>query len=262
MAGGYGIPTPGGNEALVAELSDMRKRLSELERPTGSQTAQALKKLTDLVNGLVNQTTINVTGTATIGSDITTTGGYIFTPLGYAFDITYTRRGAWLGNDGRLGWASSSVTAKELIDTIPSPDPIVILALADHYYQRKAEIEKRDDPSSPDYVGPDYQVATEWGGLAEEFHEAGLWQVVIYEWTTEYELRPVVNSESGEPFVDEDGNVLKERIQPGKRVGDPRPVGIHYEMVGLLTLVALRYVWAQHQELAMRVSAIEEAQGL
>ncbi|MEO6116018.1 MAG: hypothetical protein ABIP33_06500 [Pseudolysinimonas sp.] len=256
MAGGYVIPTAGW-DALVAELNDARKRLSELERPTGSQTAQALKQLQDLVAGLINPTSLSTTGDVNAGGNVNVTG-YVFTPAGYAFDITYTRRGAWLGNDGRLGWASSSITAKELLDSIAEPDAEMILSITSHHYERKAELAKRDDPKAPTYVGPGYHVAIEWGAIAEELHTLGLWQVVIYDWTIKYQLAEVLDAD-GNQILDADGLVLKERVGSGERVGEGVPVGIHYELLGLLSIIATRHVWKAHQALAARVAALEGA---
>lgn len=186
---------------------------------------------------------------ATIGSisgltDLTI-GGYLFTPAGYAYDITYTRRAAWLGNDGRLAWASSSITAKELLDEIPEPDVLRILdRLESHHYQRKAELAKHD-------ADPSYHVATEWGGIAEEFHALGLWQVVIYEWDVEWELADVLDA-NGEPIVNAEGLHLRARV-PGsdRRVpgSKPRPVGLHYELLGMLALVGLRQHREEHTQL-------------
>jgi len=210
--------------------------------------------------------------TVTAGTDVTAAGnlngvnsnlsGYLFTPAGYAFDITYTRRGAWLGNDGRLGWASSSITAKELLDSIPEPDAATVLEIASHHYQRKAELAKRDDPSSEGYVGPDYHVAVEWGAIAEELHGLGLWQVVIYEWDVEYLLEDVLDVD-GHPILNDDGLHLKQRVgQPIRLDTEPRPIGVHYELLGLLAIIAARFNRSQHLELVARVEALEKVQGL
>lgn len=262
---GYTLPPTDALDALIRRLIEAERRIAELERPTGTQTAGALKKLQDLVAGLLTQVNgvfsgyIQAGGNANIGGDINLTG-YLFTAAGYGYDITYTRRAAWLGSDGRLGWASSSIDGKVLLNTLRQPDALKILDLMPHYYQRKLELAKAD-ANSDHFISTDYHVATEWGGLAEEFHAAGLWQVVIYEWDVEYELVDVLDDD-GQPILNDDGFHLKQRVGQGKRLGEPRPVGLHYELMGLLAIWAARHVYDEHLALERRVAVIEQAQGL
>lgn len=239
MAGGYETPPVGDFAVLRAGLKEVQRRLDVLERPTGTQTAEALRTLTELVEGLLEQTSLAVTnnitagGTITAGGSITTTGGYIFTPLGYAFDITYTRRGAWLGNDGRLGYASSSAEKKANIRDAEI-DPEAVLAIAPRLFNYRAELAKQaEDPS--------YHVATEFGAIAEELHELGLWQVVIYEWDVLQRMEPVLD-DAGSVAVDGQGDPVLQPVGEAERVGEPRPVGIHYEMLGLLAIEAAKHV--------------------
>jgi hypothetical protein len=228
--------------AVVEPIRELRRRADKLEQPDGNQLNRALEKVLALIDDLPDLVDDYLAGGFTTGSMTAT--GYIFTPAGYAYDIAYTRRAAWLGNDGRLGWASSSIDAKVLIETLPEPDVLAILdRLESHHYYRTTEIAKRKE-------NPEYHVATEWGGIAEEFHELGLWQVVIYEWDTVWDLRDVLVD--GEPVIDDEGNHLKERV-PGseRRVegAEPRPIGLHYELLGMLALVGLRQQRAAHLDL-------------
>lgn len=218
MAGGYVNLPNDPFEELRLQLEDARRRLAELERPTGSQIYDSLATLTDLVNNLADEiANVASSGAVWMGgvsagsANITTTSGYIVTPAGYALDITYTRRAAWLGNDGRLGWASSSREHKTNIRNAKL-DPTAILKIAPRLFNYRAEVEKHHDD-------PDYKVATEFGAIAEELHDLGLWQVVVYE--------------------------------------DGKPVGIHYDLLGLLAIEAAEYVWAQHQSLEARVAKLE-----
>lgn len=259
-------PAPSADRAVVDESLHARRRLDRLEQPDGNQLARALDKVLQLITDLPGLVTAFLAGgfsTGAISATHVTLSGYLFTPAGYAFDITGTRRGAWLENNGRLGWASSSITKKMLIDTLEPPDAVKALEILPHYYQRLAELEKRDDPTSENYVGPDYHVATEWGGIAEEFHDAGLWQVVVYEWDVVHELRDVLDAK-GKPIVNREGLHAKERI-PGseRRVkgSEPRPIGIHYELLGLLAMWAAQHVWTEHLQLVKRVEDLE-SQGL
>lgn len=45
MSGGYTTPTEGDLGPLVKELQELRRRMLELERPTGTQTAESVKNL-------------------------------------------------------------------------------------------------------------------------------------------------------------------------------------------------------------------------
>lgn len=220
MAGGYVNLADDPFEELKRQLDDAKRRLAELERPTGSQIYDTLATLTDLVNNLADEiANVASSGAVWMGgvsagsANITTTSGYIVTPAGYALDITYTRRAAWLGNDGRLGWASSSREHKTNIRNAKL-DPTAILKIVPRLFNYRAEVEKHKDD-------PDYKVATEFGAIAEELHDLGLWQVVVYE--------------------------------------DGKPVGIHYDLLGLLAIHAAEYVWAQHLALEARVAKLESA---
>lgn len=217
---GNGYPAvPADDLAVFRHIVDqIQRRLRELEALDGSQVYDTLATLTDLVNNLATEIA-NVSssgatwhGPVSSGSgNITTTSGYIFTPAGYGYDITYTRRAAWLGNDGRLGWASSSREHKTKIRHARL-DPLAILEIAPRLFNYKAEVEKHADD-------PEYKVATEFGAIAEEVHDLGLWEVVVYE--------------------------------------DGKPVGLHYDLIGLLAVEAAKYVWGQHQLLEARVAALE-----
>lgn len=214
MAGGYVVPPDGQLGELLQKLAEHARRIKELEAPTGTQTAQALQQLTDLVDGLLDQTNVTATNDVTAGNDVNAGAdvnvtGYVFTPAGYAYDITYTRRGAWLGNDGRLGYASSSREKKANIRDAKI-DPEAVLRIVPRLFNYKAELEKRAEDSN-------YKVATEFGAIAEELHELGLWQVVIYD--------------------------------------QGKPIGIHYEMVGLLAVAAAEHVNARVDALSARLDA-------
>lgn len=233
------------------KLDNRIDNISTFDASTLNSTVAEMQAFLASLATTVTTVNINASGNVTAANYVTS--GYIYTPAGYAYDITYTRRTAWLGNDGRLGWASSSITAKELVDTIAPPDALQILEITAHYYERKAEIAKRDDPTSADYRGPDYHVALEWGAIAEHLHALGLWQAVIYEWDVEYDLVDVLD-DAGEPILNEQGYHLKERVGEPRRIGEPKPVGIHYELLGLLAIVATRFVWERHQQLAREVA--------
>jgi len=168
-----------------------------------------------------------------VGGTIETAGGPISTSGGplTAGDISsgtaYNRnvsgggvRALYVAADGRIGISTSSERYKSVIGAAQT-DPLAVLALRPVMYHMLDELAKRD-PTSPTFVSEDYHVSTYVGLIAEELHEAGLWQCVFY---------------------DEEG----------------RPEGIHYELFSLAVLTAVQYVWEQHQALDARVAALEAA---
>ena len=257
MAGGYEVPAVGEFAELRRLLADAQRRLRILEAPTGSQTAETLVTLKALVEDLVDAVnSLAASGVTWAGpvstagnvdaANLTATSGYVFTPAGYAFDITYTRRGAWLGNDGRLGYASSSAAKKANIRDAEL-DPEAILSIVPRLFNYRAELAKRAEDGS-------YHVATEFGAIAEELHELGLWQVVIYDWDMVQAVEPVVDSE-GAPVLDDSGAPVTRPVGEPQRVGEPRPVGIHYEMLGLLAIEAAKHVNGRMATVEARLDA-------
>lgn len=170
--------------------------------------------------------TANVTGTTAV------TGTNVYATQGPNQNITATRVAGWLqSSNGLIGTASSSLRYKTNI--IPATtDPEALLALVVHYYNYVAEVAKRDDPTSPDYVGPDYKVHQEIGGIAEEFHAAGLWEFVVYQ-------------------RDVDGNLILDET------GEPIPDGLHYELLGLGAIIAAQHVNKKLNDLAARVAKLD-----
>lgn len=243
---GFTLPPVDGLDQLRQQLRELQRQVSELQRPTGTQTAEALQQLRDLVNGLLTQVNGIFSGYVQAAGSISSTGGYVFTPLGYAYDITYTRRGAWLGNDGRLGYASSSAAKKANIRDA-AIDPEAVLAIAPRLFNYRAELAKQAE-------NPDYHVATEFGAIAEELHELGLWQVVIYEWDVRQAVEQAVD-ENGVALVDDAGEPVTRPVGEPQRIGEPRPVGIHYEMLGLLAIAAAKHLQSRLLDVEARLAA-------
>jgi hypothetical protein len=203
---------------------DLNDRINRISGFDGTQLTRTVQKLQELVDGLIEQVNGIFSGYVSAGGNVTSTGGYLVSPAGPGFDITTGRVAAWWRtSDGRLAFASSSREKKTNIRDAEL-DPEAILAVSIRAFNYRAEVSKRDDPDYPDYVGPSYHVADEFGGIAEEFHDLGLWQVVIYKDHT-------------------------------------TPIGLHYELIGLLALKAAQHVWQQHLALAERVAALERLAG-
>lgn len=233
--------------ALPRDEAEQVRRTRDIEREIEEMLADGtLRALIDslpasiaaIIATAVSTTTLTVSGNATVGGtitgggDIRSSGGYLVSPAGPAFDITTGRTAAWWRNsDGRLAFASSSREKKTNIRD-SDVDPLAVMDLAVRAFNYRAEVAKRDDPDYPEYEGPEYHVALEFGLIAEEAHDLGLWQVVIYKdhW---------------------------------------KPIGIHYELLGLLAVKATQHVWQSHLEerrerlaLSRRVEALEVLLGV
>lgn len=141
-------------------------------------------------------------------------------------NITWTRRAAWLGNDGaiELGHTASTRASKQNI-TPAGLARDALLGIPVVLYQYRVEVAKqRKDP--------EYRAAVEIGTLADDLHALGLWQFVVYEGRGEA----------------------------------AKPVSVHYELLGLAGIALGQILAAEVDELrgivqglAERVEAIEGA---
>lgn len=93
-------------------------------------------------------------------------------PNAYNFDITYTRRTAWWGNDGRAGYASSSRRKKTAIKPADEATLLALLDVEPKAFRYRAEILRRT--ALRINKGEDYVPAVELGLIAEELDAAGL----------------------------------------------------------------------------------------
>ncbi|MEK6310280.1 MAG: tail fiber domain-containing protein [Curtobacterium sp.] len=179
--------------------------------------------------------------------------------------------GWWESATGRAGTASSSRRFKQDIEPA-NMDVNAILAIEVVHYHYIAEIRKRDDPTFEDYVGPEYKVATEVGVIAEQLHDLGLWQFVVYQRENYTETRtrpvtltqPVLNADTNEPVLDDFGEPLMESYEGEEEytlyldrlklndAGQPIPDGVHYELLALATIPVL-------QDHERRIAALERA---
>lgn len=180
MAGGYPSVDPGELAELRSQLRAIRDRLDELEAPTGTQTAEALKTLTDLVNGLLEQTDLAVTNNITAGGNATVQGTVtgvagINSVGAYNLDVTTLpgiRRGAWWHQSGAAGYAPSTRTRKQKIQPADFT-PEQFMAIVPKVFEYRAQADIRDNPDNPHY-DPSYTVPLEVGLIAEDLIDAGL----------------------------------------------------------------------------------------
>lgn len=184
---------------LIDELDGLDDRLRLLEAPSGEALSSTVAKLQALVTNIqaqldawtasrwtnaqiVTQVDSQISGRFSAGDTIggvLLSGGYVYTPSGYNFDITYTRKAAWLGSDGRLGFASSSAEKKTSIRPADADRLGHVLDVEPKSFIYRAEIARRTALRINE--GIDYVPARELGLLAQDLHAAGLHEFVYYD---------------------------------------------------------------------------------
>lgn len=184
---------------LIDTLDDYERRLRVLEAPSGEALGNTVAKLAALVADIQAQldaylagrytnsqidakdnavaAQINPAIAATLAGNVTV-GGVFYNPPAYNFDITYTRRTAWLGNDGRLGYASSSRRKKTAIVPADEEALAALLDVQPVNFRYRAEVARRTALRIND--GDDYVPPVELGLIAEDLDAAGLSSFVYY----------------------------------------------------------------------------------
>lgn len=222
---------------LVDELDSIAERLRTLEAPSGEALSSTVGKLQALVTNIQAQldawaagrrsdaqTDVEIENRITnrLAGNVTIDGEFR-SPNAYNFDITYTRRTAWLGNDGRLGYASSSRDKKIGIRDADEERLARLLDVVPKSFYYRAEIARRTRLRIND--GVDYTPEREVGLMAQDLDEADLQEFVIF---------------------DEDGN----------------PEGIEYGMLTVALHAAARLERAQREALAADVAELRAHLGL
>lgn len=194
MAGGFVVPSEGALGDMQRSMDELRRRIAELERPTGTQLAEAVRQLTALVDDLqeqvdnlldvaVNTGDVNATGNVSAGGSVSA-GGNITTPgiirgesgvqsidvysniLTTDFRAVYVSSTSGLGEFGHV--PSSARFKSDIATTTVSPEVWRALRLVTYRYT--AAVEALGDAA-----------AVEVGLIAEEVHEAGLTWLVDYD---------------------------------------------------------------------------------
>jgi hypothetical protein len=185
---------------LIDELDDVQRRLRILEAPSGESLGNTVAKLSALVADIQAELDAYLAGRYTnsqidakdaavqnniiptiSGAGSLTINGVLYNPPAYNFDITYTRRTAWLGNDGRLGYASSSRDKKIGIEPADETRLARLLDIVPQSFYYRADIARRTRLRINE--GIDYTPEREVGLIAEDLHDAGLHEFVIYDET-------------------------------------------------------------------------------
>ncbi|UYL87151.1 minor tail protein [Microbacterium phage OscarSo] len=199
-------PIPSELGWLVDELEDLAERLRTLETPSGEALSSTVAKLQDLVTDIQNQLNAFMAGkysnaqidskdaavaaqispaiASALAGNVTVGGnlqvnGEARVPNAYNFDITYTRKTMWVGNDGRLGFASSSARKKTAIRPADERGLLALLDVAPKIFRYRAEIRRRT--AERINHGRDYVPAVELGLIAEELEAAGLGAFVYHD---------------------------------------------------------------------------------
>lgn len=176
MAGGYTPPIIGEFGELINELRMAKRRLDELERPTGTQVADALATLTDLVNGLLTQVNGVFSGYVDAGTTIHSTGrgtfdGGVTSADVRARTITSGYAAAWVDAGGVFGCTTSSVRHKQDIRSVDmSPEVAAMYQAALIEFRYIVDVAENGD-------------LAEWqiGSLAEYFESIGLGRYVFHD---------------------------------------------------------------------------------
>jgi len=132
-------------------------------------------------------------------------------------NITWTRRAAWLGNDGTvtIGHTASRRAMKQNITPAAlARDALTAIPVVQYRYRAEVAKERLIDG---------YRAAVEIGTLADDLHALGLWQFVVYEGRGE----------------------------------DAKPVSVHYELLGLAGIALGQILATELDALAARVAALE-----
>ena len=169
MAGGYETPTIGQFDKLLKTLSGMQVQTREIGRPTGTQTAESVKQLRDLVNGLLTQTEVNVSGNVTAGGTGTFTAGVNSTGVYGNLVSSGAYKVQYINVSGAMGYVPSSGRYKQDVATAPSAAEAMLAMriVTFRYIQAVAELGD--------------EAAIEWGVIAEEMHDLGLTWLVDYD---------------------------------------------------------------------------------
>lgn len=179
---------------LVDALDDYAERLRILEAPSGEALANTVATLRALITDIqaqldaymagkytnaqidskiANPGSVSMSGNLTVAGNATVSG-VLRAVDAYNTEITYTRRTAWVGNDGRFGWASSAESGKAAIE-LADIDVQGILGLEPREFYYRQEIRRRTALRINE--GVDYKPKREVGLLAHEVDAVAPWLV-------------------------------------------------------------------------------------
>lgn len=268
MGGAYRRAPGDSLQPIADDIKAIAARARRNELPSGTSLSNLVEQVKTAIVGISAQVAAAVAAlpSISVAGNVTSTGGNFTAPAGaviagqylYAADVYATSApgfnitggrvaGWWETATGRAGTAVSSRRFKDNIVPVDLEHARGILAVGIYYWNYSAEIRKRDDPDYEDYVGPHYHVGTNVGPIAEDLHAAGLWEYVIYERDTIYEVQ---TNEAGE----EVRVVVGQPLRLDDR-GEPIPLGIHDSLMAYAVIPVVQ----DHDE---RLERIEHHLGL
>lgn len=275
--GSGGLLVNGGGSITISGTGSLNVGSGALNS-AGSISAATTISAGGAITGSSVAATGNVSGaTVSSGSSITAGGavsgstgsfnGGLFSTAVYSTVVSGTRSATWTENTGTIGTAPSSIRYKtNVIDADWSEARVLALfSVSSKYYNYKSEVAKRDDPKSPDYVGPQYHVHQEIGYIAEELHAAGLWEFVVYErdMVTKVERVDVpVETSVGRGTMMQAVEVMQGDTLRLNKNGEPIPLSVHYELLGIAAIEAAKWLWGRMQSLEADMAAVKAHLGL
>lgn len=228
-------PAPGGEWAeLLRQVTDLRRQVSDLSSASGTQRYRVVEKLQALVEDIqqqlddyiandaytkaqvdariANPPAPGVSATGDVTASAALRGQNLYATQAPGFNITGNRVAAWLETaTGRLGTASSSRRYKQ--DEAPATiNPAAVLGIEPKRFRYIEQVEELGDDA-----------AVEFGFIAEDLHDAGLFPWVVY--------REV------------DGEIV--------------PDGVNYSMLAVAQQIVLRAHQTQIDALTARLDALD-----
>lgn len=202
MAGGYNIPATGDFGELLQRLDSLRTQVDELAAPSGTQTANALQQIRDLVNGIISQTNLSVPGymsagtsitagtTIVAGGDVSSSGGTFVSPYARSHSVVTSYVAAYIDAGGNFLATPSTARLKRDVVTATwtraQRDAIRVV-----YYRLRSAYILADMAGDPDLA------ETLVGVIGEELIEAGFPEFVVLDtkgrvFTVHYELLALI----------------------------------------------------------------------
>jgi len=180
MSGGYRAPAGDGLGPLLKLFEEFKRRLSELEAPTGT----SMGSLYAQVQAKFAELTALIASPGDIAPDDVTGSGDLRFPSVYSTILSTDYRAVWVtGVDGQLGHVPSAARFKQDIIDADMDATALLMAAEVVWFRYRAAVEGNVD--APAVLG----------GIADQFAAAGLGHMVTVD-------------EEGEPFSIEDRPLL------------------------------------------------------
>jgi len=270
---GYRTPAIGALDHVNTQRERTQEQIVELQRPTGTSVEELAERVTknlatvdaridtgvaarsyskaDIDSKVANPPSVS-TSSVTASGNVTAVGQVyselpLRSPGSRNYNVSTNYVAGWINSDGTIGTSQSSRRFKQDIEEA-TIDPQAVLGLQLFQFRYIDEVRKRDDPTHPNYVGPDYHVQVNLSVMAEDLHEAGLWQFVVYEREpiTETRMETVLERVI---VIDPDGtehadvrevqrpveHVVREELKLDEH-GEPIPYSVHHILFGLMLL--------------------------